>query len=209
VLRPRLPAPRHPAHRRPARRPPSSTRCPHPPRARSRGHAGRDQVRPIRSSTARPIQFRRNPDAPRPSAAGLPPAPQGPRQTRSPRHFAGRLRRTPRASPPGRGRPAASHPRRHGRAPPCRAGTHRRAPRCARCCRAKSQACSCVRRLIRQSVSGLATRSCAFSIKGERDRAQNRFPLLLIALSHAPLLWWAIHWVLIEPVAGSIVHDMF
>jgi hypothetical protein len=27
-----------------------------------------------------------------------------------------------------------------------------------------------------------------FSIKGERDRAQNRFPLLLIALSHAPLL---------------------
>jgi len=146
VLHPRPPAPRHPAHRRPARRPPSSTRCPHPPRARSRGHAGRDQVRPIRSSTARPIQFQRNPGAPRPAAAGLPPAPQGPRQNRSPRHFAGRLRRTPHASRPGRGRPAASHPRRHGRAPPCQAGTLRHAPRCARCCHAKSQACSCVRR---------------------------------------------------------------
>jgi len=50
-----------------------------------------------------------------------------------------------------------------------------------------------------------------FSIKGERDRAQNRLPLLLIALSHAPLPsgGWAIHWVLVEPVAGSIVHDMF
>jgi hypothetical protein len=42
--------------------------------------------------------------------------------------------------------------------------------------------------MIRQSVSGLAIRSCAFSIKWERDQAQNRLPLLLIALAHAPLL---------------------
>jgi hypothetical protein len=41
--------------------------------------------------------------------------------------------------------------------------------------------------MIRQSVSGLATRSCSFSIKSERDRTQNRLPLLLIALAHAPL----------------------
>jgi hypothetical protein len=42
--------------------------------------------------------------------------------------------------------------------------------------------------VIRQSVSGLATRSCASSKKWERDRTQNRRPLLLIALTHAPLL---------------------
>jgi hypothetical protein len=37
-------------------------------------------------------------------------------------------------------------------------------------------------RMIRQSVSGLATRSCALLLS-ERDRTQNRVPLLLIALS--------------------------
>jgi hypothetical protein len=42
--------------------------------------------------------------------------------------------------------------------------------------------------MIRQSVSGLATRSCASFKKWERDRTQNRRPLLLIALTHAPLL---------------------
>jgi hypothetical protein len=115
-----------------------------------------------------------------------PPAPQGPRQNPSPRHFADPLPRIPRASHPRRGRPAVSHQRRHVRAPLCQACTDRHAPRCARCCRAKSQACSCVRRMIRQSVSGLATRSCSFSIKSERDRTQNRLPLL-IALAHAPL----------------------
>jgi hypothetical protein len=35
--------------------------------------------------------------------------------------------------------------------------------------------------MIRQSVSGLATRSCAPLKKEERDQAQNRCPLLLIA----------------------------
>jgi hypothetical protein len=38
--------------------------------------------------------------------------------------------------------------------------------------------------MIRQSVSGLATRSCAPFKKWERDRTQNRRPLLLIALTH-------------------------
>jgi 7-cyano-7-deazaguanine reductase len=41
--------------------------------------------------------------------------------------------------------------------------------------------------MIRQSVSGLATRSCAFYGK-ERDRTQNRLPLLLIALLETALM---------------------
>jgi len=36
--------------------------------------------------------------------------------------------------------------------------------------------------MIRQSLGGLATRSCANLIFLERDRTQNRYPLLLIAL---------------------------
>jgi hypothetical protein len=64
--------------------------------------------------------------------------------------------------------------------------------------------------MARQSVSGLATRSCAPLEKGERDRTQNRRPLLLIALAHAPLLKiWAVTGSLNEPEAGSFVHDMF
>ena len=41
--------------------------------------------------------------------------------------------------------------------------------------------------------------------------AQSRKRAYACAGHHAPLLWrcWAVHWVLIEPVAGSIVHDMF
>jgi hypothetical protein len=64
--------------------------------------------------------------------------------------------------------------------------------------------------MIRQSVSGLTTRSCAFLKKWERDRTQNRRPLLLIALAcAAPHLFWAIAGSLNEPAAGSFVHDMF
>jgi hypothetical protein len=65
--------------------------------------------------------------------------------------------------------------------------------------------------MIRQGVGGLATRSCAPLEKGERDRTQNRRPLLLIALAHAPLLEnIGLPVVLLnEPEAGSFVHDMF
>jgi hypothetical protein len=69
--------------------------------------------------------------------------------------------------------------------------------------------------MIRQSVSGLATRSCALPIKSERDLGtnetfvrQNRFPLLLIALAHARSSDWAVT-VFGEPAVGSFVHDMF
>jgi hypothetical protein len=144
--RPRLPAPPRPMHRRPARRRRSATRCPRPLRAPSRRGADRDRVRRGHSSTARRIQFRKNPAGPRPAVVALPRAPQGPRQNRSLPHSAGRLRRTPHVPPPPRDRPAASHRRRHARAAPCQGRTPRHAPRCARCVHANSQACSCGRR---------------------------------------------------------------
>jgi hypothetical protein len=64
--------------------------------------------------------------------------------------------------------------------------------------------------MIRQSVSGLATRSCALFKKWERDRTQNRRPLLLIALAHASLPQMMVAVTgLREPEAGLFVHDMF
>jgi hypothetical protein len=52
-------------------------------------------------------------------------------------------------------------------------------------------------------------KSCALSIKWERDWTPNRLPLLLVALAHAPLLGLGRHRVFGEPVVGSFVHDMF
>jgi hypothetical protein len=46
--------------------------------------------------------------------------------------------------------------------------------------------------------------------KRERDRTQNRLPLLLIALAcAASLKGWAVSGFKSEPASGSFVHDMF
>ena len=138
------------------------------------------------------------------------PAPQELRQNPSPRRFAGRHPRTPRASPLRQGHPAASHRHRHARAPPCGGCTPRRASRCARCCRANSQACSCGRRMIRQSVSGLTIRSCAFFIKTRaRSGAKPASTFADRALACAAPEVGPSQALESEPAAGSFVHDMF